>query len=210
MADEPTPNGCVTTHTSSLDMSAPRPSTEVYVVPPSIRQPMNLAVLHRGCPGMTPAWGTSLSEAARVCLEDEGHASPVEYFVEGRFIARHDLEWPECTDQMRRTWHDLEEATEHGAYGMAALLVATHTDLEVVERSRKGTGFDYWLGPKGQQSLFQSTARLEVSGIKRGDDSAIQSRARKKLKQTEVTDGTLPAFVIVVEFGRPIASVTQK
>ena len=41
----------------------------------------------------------------------------------------------------------------------------------VIHRSRKGTGFDYWLGDeKNEDELpLQSKARLEVSGIRRAD-----------------------------------------
>jgi hypothetical protein len=113
---------------------------------------------------------------------------------------------------MRRTWNDLEEAVEHGAYGLAALIIAEHTHLEVVERSRKGTGFDYWLGQKGEGggALFQHAARMEVSGIQHGDDKTIEARVRKKLEQTTRTDGTLPAFIVVIEFSTPRVQVVTK
>jgi hypothetical protein len=172
---------------------------------------MDISALHAGFPGISPEWGASLAQAASVSLEAQGHVPPRECAVEGSITALHALTWPTTTDQIRRTWNDLDEAVEHGAYGVAALLVAEHTDLEVVERSRKGTGFDYWLGPKGDDSaLFQKAARLEVSGIGNGDDSAVNARVKKKLKQTTVSDGTLPAYIVVVEFGTPRAHVTQK
>jgi hypothetical protein len=54
----------------------------------------------------------------------------------------------------------------------------------VVERSRRGTGFDYWLGKKGDnnQLPFQNAVRLEVSGIRKGDDGKIKARAKQKLE----------------------------
>jgi hypothetical protein len=172
---------------------------------------MDISALHAGFPGISPEWGASLAQAASVSLEAQGHIAPRECIVYGSVSALHDLTWPATTDQIRRTWNDIDEAVEHGAYGMAALLVAEHTDLEVVERSRKGTGFDYWLGPKGVESgLFQQAARLEVSGIGRGDESAVNSRVKKKLEQTAVSDGLLPAYVVVVEFGTPCARVIRK
>lgn len=172
---------------------------------------MDLSQLHSGFPGITPVWGESLSEAARICLEAQALAGPCHYPVDGDITASHTLTWPSTTDQMRRAWNDLDEAAEHGAYGMAALIIAEHTSYEVVERSRKGTGFDYWLGLKGEDTeMFQHTARLEVSGINRGDDSAVKARVKKKLIQTSVTDGVLPAYVIVVEFSTPRARVILK
>ena len=44
-----------------------------------------------------------------------------------------------------------------------------------------------------------------------GDDKIIKSRVAQKLKQTDRSDKTkLPAYVVVVEFGRPIADVRRK
>ena len=172
---------------------------------------MDISALCAGFPGISPVWGASLAEAASVSLETNGHAPPSTCDVDGEVTASHELSWPPIDDQIRRTWGDLDEAVEHGAYGLAALLVAEHTDLEVVERSRKGKGFDYWLGPKGEDTLlFQRTARLEVSGIGRGDESAVTARVKKKLKQISVSDGQLPGYVVIVEFGSPRARVIKK
>jgi hypothetical protein len=48
----------------------------------------------------------------------------------------------------------------------AILLMRALTGYTVIERSRKGTGFDWWLGT--EDNLFQGKVRLEVSGILRG------------------------------------------
>jgi hypothetical protein len=83
--------------------------------------------------------------------------------------------------------------------------------LEVLQRSKKGTGFDFWLGPAtSKEAMFQGKIRLEVSGMRFGDDSEINSRVRQKLKQTDRSDGTFPAVVVVVEFGRPVAKNVEK
>ena len=72
-----------------------------------------------------------------------------------------------------------------------------------MRRSRKGTGFDYWLGLKGDR-LFQHSARLEVSGIRQGSDEAVQKRVNQKVAQTKRSDNLkLAAFIVVVEFGIP-------
>jgi hypothetical protein len=80
----------------------------------------------------------------------------------------------------------------------------------VIQRSRKGTGFDYWLGDESYMP-FESKARLEVSGIRNGDQKVVTARVRAKLMQTEVSDVTsLPAYIVVVEFGHPVAEVRQR
>src|SRR5690348_9137475 len=43
------------------------------------------------------------------------------------------------TDAMRRTFADLEDASEVGAYGVALLLAATQMGLRFARRSYKGT-----------------------------------------------------------------------
>jgi len=131
--------------------------------------------------------------------------------VRGALEATAQLYWQSPDDQTRRCWADPNVATEHGACGVATLLVPEISDLTVVERSRKGTGFDYWLGEKNDEGpLFQGKARLEVSGIRTGSDSTVASRVKQKLRQTQPSDGSLPAIVVVVEFGSPQSVVANK
>ncbi len=152
-----------------------------------------------------------MAEAATVCLNEQGHSPGVAMRVQGSYRSRFRVVWRDLSEQMMRSWADPDFATEQGAYGIAALLVEALTDLTVVERSRKGTGFDYWLGPVSSESLFfQAKARLEVSGIRRGDLRAVRARVRQKIEQTRKSDGRLPAFIIVVEFSRPQSRVIER
>ncbi len=172
--------------------------------------PLSLADLGNGRQGITPAYGQSLAEAASVCLDEQGHTSPKEIQISGAFERPGKLEWSVPSDQSRRCWNDDGYATEHGAYGIATLIVE-HCGLEVVQRSKKKTGFDFWLGPVDEENtLFQGLTRLEVSGIRSGDDATVDTRVRQKLKQTNPSDGKLPAIVVVVEFGSPIAKIVEK
>jgi hypothetical protein len=90
---------------------------------------------------------------------------------------------------------------------LPSLLVIDRTEYTVIERSRKGTGFDYWLGTEAD-TLFQNKARLEVSGIRSGDAHDIRRRTKQKRRQIRPAAEALQAFVIVVEFGTPRAQVT--
>ncbi|MFH1007455.1 MAG: hypothetical protein V1800_08140 [Candidatus Latescibacterota bacterium] len=120
------------------------------------------------------------------------------------------IDWIPPTDQARRWWNDDQYATEHGAYCIAALLVE-ECGLEVVERSKKKTGFDFWLGQKEAQGpLFQDLTRLEVSGIRNGDRAQVESRVRQKINQTKVSDGVLSAVIVVVEFGGPTTKMVER
>ena len=105
----------------------------------------------------------------------------------------------------------MEVTTEHGAYGVAILLVLALTEYTIIERSRKGTGFDFWLGNnKNEENLFQGKSRLEVSGIRRGDRQVISERIKRKRIQIGMGDGKLPGIVVVVEFSMPHSRIVNK
>lgn len=174
---------------------------------------LNLQSLHQGLPAITPAFGAAIAEAGAICLTDKAHEPGVILEVEGGFATRFQLDWQPVTEQARRCWNDEEYTTEQAAYGIAFLLILHLTDLTVIERSRKGTGFDYWLGSQNSNTLlpFQRMARLEVSGIRKGNRSQIDARVKQKTEQTGASDAEgLPAYIIVVEFSRPISVVSAK
>ncbi|MEM9008358.1 MAG: hypothetical protein AAGE59_33220 [Cyanobacteria bacterium P01_F01_bin.86] len=87
------------------------------------------------------------------------------------------------------------------------------TPLTIIERSvkGKGLGFDFWLGSVHYTApLFQRKARLEVSGIRHGSETLLQSRVNMKLKQISPSDAVAPGYVVVVEFGAPKAQIVEK
>ncbi len=183
-----------------------KPSPPRRPRPPVLR----LQRLRDGFPCLHGHSGSRLAFAAAVCLEDRRHAQGVMLSVRGNFEEELALRWPATSDQVLREWGDSQEATENGAVGVAILLIATLTDYHIVQRSYKNTGIDYWLGLK-EDRLFQQAARLEVSGIRRGDNKQVDARVNTKLKQTERSERSgLPAFVVVVEFGEPVAVVVKK
>jgi hypothetical protein len=164
--------------------------------------PLVLSWLAEGAPGLTSASGAAMAEAAAVCLADQGHGLSAPFRVAGDRSATFMLCRTAVDEQMKRSHNDEERATEDGAYGISILAVRSLTNLTVLQKSRKGTGFDYWMGPK-DSFLFQGAARLEVSGIRIGDEQKIRSRVQRKLDQTRRSEGLAPALVAVVEFSRP-------
>lgn len=162
-------------------------------------------------PGITEIIGAYMAEAIAVCLDSESHKLEALLTLRGSAERKFALYFGPVTDRMRSGHNDREVATENGAYGISILLIDFITDLTVIERSRKGTGFDYWLGLKESGGpYFQRKARLEVSGIRRGTDGAVDARVKTKLLQTRRSDGALPAYISVVEFGAPKAKVVMK
>jgi hypothetical protein len=171
---------------------------------------LNLCELASGLPAITPAFGQHLAEAGAVCLESQGHKMGKLIDVQGEHNQQYALQWPPVTDQVIRCLNDPEVATEFGAVGVAVLLAKKLIGYSVIQRSRKGTGFDYWLGEETSEP-FQNKARLEISGIRNGDQKTVKTRVDKKLNQTNPSDPTgFPAYVMVVEFGRPVAEVIKK
>jgi hypothetical protein len=183
-----------------------------------VELPLQLNVLDKGIrPGISPAFGTACAEAfgtacaeaGSVCFEEQGHRCGVALKVGGSYATSHRVYWAGVHEQARPCWSDLQVAVEHGAYGIAFLLIRELTDFTVIERARKGPGFDYWLGH--DDGMFQRKARLEVSGIQNGSEGEVNYRAKQKLKQTEPSDNQgFPAYIIVVEFNQPISKVVIK
>jgi hypothetical protein len=170
----------------------------------------NLSRLRKGMPGLTSAAGGYLAEAAAVCLEDQKHTQGISLSVDGSYRRTVLLSWESVSNQQRQTYADLHEATEYGACGVAILVVENAARKVVVERSKKGTFFDYWVGSEGKGELFQDRARLEVSGILNGDGKKVEMRTTQKLEQVKQAKGRLPTYIAVVEFGGPRARVVRK
>lgn len=148
-----------------------------------------------------------------ICFDSCGHKSGTELKVYGTFGGTFAITWGDTiSDDMRRYWQDEDEATEYAAYGIALLLIEELTGYTALQRANKGFGFDFWLGYYDERLPIstQREARLEVSGIRRGNRRQILSRVRQKLAQTDVSNGQHPAYIIVIEFGNPMAQVVRK
>lgn len=161
-----------------------------------------------GMPGLTPAWGAVLAEAASVCLESQGHPVQVELRVDGFFEETFVLERLEVSRQMMLSHQDEEEATELGACGIAILAVQSLMDLVVLRRSRKGTGYDYWLS-LAEDTFLEHGERLEVSGIRKGSEAVIRARLAEKMRRIQRFRNASPAWIGIVEFGRPLLHLTK-
>jgi hypothetical protein len=164
---------------------------------------LSFDALKNGQLGLSAVYGAFLAEAASHCLQFNDHVNPVIIYVTGDLCTPGKLKWCDVTERDAGTWADLQEATEYGAYGIAIIVALPLTETPRVERSAKGTGVDYWVGDgKDQRGIFQRTARLEVSGILKGDKTKIAARLREKLVQTKRSDKAgLPAYVVIVDFG---------
>ena len=162
-------------------------------------------------PAITQRLGGMLAEAAGVCLESEGHSQGVRLSIFGSSGNGYSLAWPSISAQQADdAWADAEYTTEHGAAGIAVLLAKEEIGYEVIRRSVKGTGFDYWLGDITTRP-FQDKARMEVSGIRQGNTRAFNARVSEKLNQMSRSDDmNIPGYAVVVEFGQPRAKIAKR
>jgi hypothetical protein len=180
------------------------------------RSSLNLSDLGKepGMPGLTTARAISFVEAATVCFETNGHCESAKVSVS---VAKPNqmrdesvtedlqLKFPRASKQVHSTNKDLQDAAEEGACAVAISIVQRLFSLRVLERSYKGTGFDYWIGREESEGL-QGMERLEVSGILAGDHSEIKRRVKRKLDQVAAgseRNRSLPQCVVVVEFSLP-------
>ncbi len=173
---------------------------------------LNLDELAKGDTAAIPPFlGAFLAEAGVVCMESQGHNSGVDLEIDSRSNNTYVISWSKVDESNLRFWNDSKVTTEFGAIGIAVMLAKHETSYSVIESSRQGTGFDYWLGDPSDVTI-QRKARLEVSGIRRGSQTTLRTRMRQKREQVARYASDYPgtqAFVIVVEFGTPRAEVDQ-
>lgn len=172
---------------------------------------INISEIAKGMPGITPAVGAVLVENSTVMLHQAGHMSPTKTNISGILEQTNQLLWEDnYTEQMARTHADTQEATELAAVCISIAVCQHVTEYTVIERSRKGTGFDYLLGNDNEQ--FLPKARLEISGIaKETLTNSIESRYKQKMSQVTVSDDTnLPAYISIVEFSNPKVLFNKK
>ena len=173
---------------------------------------IRLSDITKGLPGVTPIEGANLYENCLVEMHRCGHPEEVCIAMSGLTSESISLIWNDkYNEQMNRTYADEQSVTERAAVGVSVLLALELTDYTVIERSRKGTGFDYMLGDK-DDPLFVPKARLEVSGIKQeSETNTIDSRYRQKVNQMSVSDQTqLPGYISIIEFSTPKAIFNLK
>jgi hypothetical protein len=168
-------------------------------------------------PGLSAKKAAALVEACLCCLMMNSHVSGVTVPVEreeGTDDTSIRLAWEgELTDQIKQTHNDEGDAAEDGAIAVSVLLAYHFHEHIVVSRSWKGTGFDYFLRHKNEDTVnpdlpFNSTMRLEVSGLFKQPRAKVNSRLKTKLDQTTRSDkdySSASALIGIVEFGEPVA-----
>ncbi|CAG2535056.1 hypothetical protein MAR621_00170 [Maribacter dokdonensis] len=168
---------------------------------------INLDSLGDGIMGLTQEFGNFLLQACAVCLDNQNHSTGVQMnLLTSSGSKSVNLNWNTVVNsQVKRNWSDLQEATEYGATALAIKLAESESTSSCIERSSKGTGFDYWLGDEDDLGIFQRKERMEISGIlKENGTNTIERRVKVKSNQTKTSSSSgLNAHICVVEFSNP-------
>lgn len=167
---------------------------------------LNLETLRTGILGLTPEACAFYLQACTVCLVHSNHINGVNAILSETYSDDIQLNWTSIVDKATiKSWGDMQEATEYGATAIAILLAKELTEYTCIERSSKGTGFDYWLGEEDDIELFQRKARLEISGILReATTNTLEQRVKIKEEQTNITAHTnMKAHICITEFSNP-------
>ena len=151
--------------------------------------------------GLTKAIADSYTEAARVCLARH-HESPTDFDLH-RSGSRSEtvVEWLRPDARTRDAWANAIDATEAGACACALAAVELADGFVAVRRAETLTGADYYVAPPGNSpDDLEECLRLEVSGVDRGPERAIEQRLGAKLAQAAAGNSNLPALAGVVGF----------
>ena len=154
-------------------------------------------------PGLTEALADVLTEAAAVCL-GRHHQSPALFDLEsGALRSAAIVNWQQANQHVQKAWANETDATEWGACACVLAAVELIDGLVAVGRAETKSGADYYVAPRGARpdaEHFDDCLRLEVSGVDRGPESAVNRRIREKLVQASAGESDLPALAGVVGF----------
>ena len=116
-------------------------------------------------------------------------------------ITTRSVEFQKPDLRILNAWANEIDTTESGAYGVCLAAVEAEENLVAVKRAETLTGADYYVAPAGKLAEdLEDCFRLEVSGIDKGNQSAIQTRLKQKVEQTKRGASNLPAIASVVGF----------
>lgn len=148
------------------------------------------------------------AEACVAALESQGHFSGITIQLEGEFHDKVRVIWRNKSKNVGVK--DPRDWAEIGAIALAFCVVVKFSEYNVIEQSVIGTGFDYWLGYKenvpNQNPDNFLNARLEISGMLKGNNRDVATRLRQKIRQTGISDYmNIPAIIVIVEFSTPLS-----
>lgn len=172
--------------------------------------------LRDGLQGITDSLGSWMCECSVVCFSSQGHKAGVHLKIlthrENGNNEIYSIYWDtEVVGADLKSHNDENRTTDYGSMAVAILLALQLTDYTCFETSKTGSGIDFWLSNDSDDiNIFG--ARLEISGIRKASKTnTLDRRMKIKLEQTNKSEETfLPAFVAVIEFGKPESAFVKK
>ena len=158
--------------------------------------------------GVTPENAAEYAQAAAICLSRH-HQSPIEFVLRVNNAEQSaSLEWQIPDERTRRAWANADDATRDGAYALALAGVELTLGLAAIQRAETKSGADYYVAPINDLSEDMETwIRLEISGVDRGNETAVNQRLRRKLQQLKFGASNAPAFAAVVGFSARLIAI---
>jgi hypothetical protein len=174
---------------------------------------INLEDISKGRWSLSPEYAKFILQGCVVTLHRNNHKGFVLMNTVGIKPSIFSLIWPQdcITEQIERSWLDQNKATEQAAECLAFLIIPKITNMDLFRAfGFPNGGFDFWLGHETSTG-FERKARLEVSGIFKGNDRIINQRFQKKSRQTDKSDNLrMDAYIFISEFSRPITKIDFK
>lgn len=177
---------------------------------------LNIDKLREGWLGIPSSAGSFYYPATIACLEGNGHQPDCVLTLTGDWEERLKLHWTgKLTEKTLSFWKNKHLATEYGAIGIAAFIIAQFTDLEFLEIMEIGEGADFFLCKKTDADTIsfrqKPAAKLEISGIwNEKPGNTLNMRINLKKRQVEKGGLDFPVYIIVVEFGQLKAKCIKK
>jgi hypothetical protein len=111
------------------------------------------------------------------------------------------ISWTAPSEAIKAPWANHDEATRDGAYAICLATTEAVEGLVAVRRAENRTGADFYVAPRGTSVRdFETSLRLEVSGVDRGERSVVVQRLQQKKEQARRGKSNLPALAAVVGF----------
>jgi hypothetical protein len=195
-----------------LTLCEPHVSEESFDL--SADEPIRLDIAHHYHECITPKLGEALAETGAWALKYHGHGTGVSLRVEHEDgTTAFPVTWNvEPDPKSDKTYADHERVAEDAATILALESVRLLTGFAGLERSRKGTRFDYYLTRSDDDTLiFNNATNLEVSGIfAQSKSNTVSARKKTKVDRLKSPGGpgnTGSTYICVVELSTPWAEL---
>lgn len=168
-------------------------------------------------PGLSETTADSLSEAASVAFDAQKHGFPLHLRLLHKEGEQVELIGPVCSDLLRRTHFDIQEAIENGASIVGLAYTCLTRGKKVLARAPKQrNGYDYFLCPKEEEItdaelnfLSHSDIQVEVSGTSQKGVAEVKDRVAEKERRLKKYGNPGRFCIVVTSFSEKMLHETE-